>query len=580
MGAFFLYPNNIGIDTKSVQSLFSLKGFTAPAEFILGNFSLIHYKKALFPNINSISIGRNFIFCVGTLSYKGLDISDGLMQFYEDFIAKNIKTNRIHGTFAIILFIDGKIFIANDDENLYPIYINQELGILSSSFLAIAEQLKTLSVNKLSAIESLITGCSFGFDTYFNEINRFRWGNEVRMPNMFHYLPLTKNPEPEYKPNKQEAYSIQRQAIDQWFKDFSLLANDHGCEVGLSSGYDSRLLLALCLNHFDGNRVIVGSNYKNPPDGDLKIARKLALAVKKDCKEVPIVSTKAMTTEQLEQNLKKAFLFYDGQVRANHGWSREYRTVDYRKKVLGELRLGLSGHAGELLRNDYNLDRFKFSYNKWILNNLIGKSGQKRIGNKQSLSQLIKYIKSKLNHIIDSNCMCINITDAHRYYNEAWVQSGPGIRASIENQLSYYASPFTDYSISKTAYNLVPFLDAATFEKSLINDNCRELSAVPYEIKNREFAPPFLNTTITYRLGIDIRHVSRMYIKKSNQKLAANLKTMIEKHKFLKGILNNPKLKELIPVESYISNCAHESELDRLIAFSFVVNYFNHKIEL
>ncbi|MBS4014230.1 MAG: hypothetical protein KGZ97_10820 [Bacteroidetes bacterium] len=576
MGAFILYPTNT--DVEKAQLLFEQKGFCKPLQFSLGLFNLLLYPKIVYPQINHFAAGNDMVICVGTFLYKGQQVLEGLQSFYYDFCEKRVDSNSVQGTFSLVLYVNGALYLTNDDENLYPVYVNHNKKIVSSSFLAIAEQLETLSLNRLSVIENLITGCSFGFDTYFNEIKRIRWGNEVNLPQEIQYLPLSKKSVILSKPNKKEAYSLQQQALAKWFNTFSSFANQHGCEVGLSSGYDSRLLLALCLNHFNFNKVNVGSNHKNPPDDDLRTARRLAQAVNKDCVEIPVVPTKDMTTEQLEHNFRMAFLFYDGQIRTNHGWSREYRTAHYRKKVLGVSGLGLSGHAGEMLRNDFNLDRFRFSYNKWILNNIIGKSGQQRIGNNHDLLQLVSYIKSKLKHIVDTNRKFININDVHRYYNEAWVQSGPGIRTSIENQLSYYASPFTDYNVSKTAYNLIHFLDDARFEKRLINENCGDVAAVPYEIKNREFAPPFLNTTITYRLGIDIRHIFRMHIKKRNQKLSANFKKMIKKHKFLQAVLNNPKLNELIPVDSYISNCGDEAEQDRFIAFAFVLHMYSKKL--
>lgn len=577
MGAFILYPQNT--DVKNAKLLFEQKGFSKPMQFNLGTFDLLLYQKIVYPQLNHFIVGDDLVICVGTFLYKGGNLNESLKNLYYDFCEGRIVPNSIQGTFSLVLYVNGCIYITNDDENLYPVYVNNRNKIVSSSFLAIAEQLQKLSINRLSVIENLITGCSFGFDTYFNEIKRMRWGNEVILPDTIKYIPLTKNPGEKTKSPKNEVYDLQRQALIQWFKTFSSFANEHGCEIGLSSGYDSRLLLALSLKHFDYNRVAIGSNYKNPADGDLRTARKLADAIKKGCMEVPVIQTKQMTSEQLEQNFREAFLFYDGQVRTNHGWSREYRTASYRKKVLGKYGLGLSGHAGELFRNDFNLDKFCFSYNNWILNNIIGKSGQRRIGNKQELQQLVCCIKSKLKHIVDPSSRQISIKTVHRYYNEAWVQAGPGVRASIENQLSYYASPFTDYSISKIAYNLTPFLDNAKFEKALISENCPEISAVPYEVKNREFAPPIINTTIAYRLGLDIRHILRVYIKKRNQKFTLNLKKLLEKNKFLEVSLANPKLMEVISTENYISNCADETEIDRLLAFAYSINHYGAKIE-
>ena len=39
----------------------------------------------------------------------------------------------------------------------------------------------------------------------------------------------------------------------------------------------------------------------------------------------------------------------------------------------------------------------------------------------------------------------------------------------------------------------------------------------------------------------------------------------------------NPILKKYLNVQIYLNECSDESELDRIIAFAYLLNYYNHK---
>ncbi len=579
MGGLFLYPKDSGIDVKRAKEVFSQKGLNDYRVYIVGNFELLLYKKILGLEHNVYSHGLNFICSIGTLIYKGQTPSQSIRFLYYDLLVNKICCNQIVGAFCVVAYINNKLQVFNDDENFFPIYLHKELNVISSSFLAICEISDTLTIHRLSARENLITGCSFGFDTYFNEIKRYRWGNKNILPENVEHLPITKTIQ-KSSGTMQLVEEIQEEAIEKVFKWLSLSANQLGCEVGLSSGYDSRLLLSLCLNFFDQNKVIIGSNYKNPPDNDLRVARQISDIIGKELNEIEITATHQMTAADYEQNITNAFHFYDGQFRVNHGWTRQYRTAQYRIKAIAGCSMGLSGHAGELLRNDYNLDSGSFSYCLFLMNHLLGKSGQNQLGSKNDIDELFSYIKHKLIHIFDPGInKLVDKETVHRYYNEAWCPSGPGIRISIENQISYYVSPFSDYNISKNAYNLVPYLNkGAVYEKKLVKQYYQSLSKIPYEFKSKALLPPFFYTMLVYRFGFDIHHFLKTTIKGRNKELKSLHIQNIRNIPLLSRTFSNNLLHKIIPVNSYINNCCDESELDRLIAFAFLIDRYKDKI--
>lgn len=578
MGAFILYPKNTAIRIDRAKKILFEKGLINCSEIDVGEYNILLFSKVLIPGQNFILYQEDFICCTGTFIYKGNPVKNGLAAFFNDFKDGSISNNEISGSFCIIIFKDSRLYLINDDENLYPVYFSKQLNCFSSSFLALCEMSEMLSINKLSSIENLITGCSFGFDTYFNEIKRFRWGKETILPDSFNTIQLSKYVEDEGELSKEQTFLDQKKAITFVFRNLASFADIYGCELGISGGYDSRLLLALCLKYFNNEKLIISSNYKSPPDQDLEIARSIAKNLRKKLNEIPVISTREMEPDYFENNLKNAFLFYDGQFRVNHGWTREYRTIEYRRKVLNGCKMGISGHAGELFRNDYNLDSGKFSYDIWIKNNVIGRSGRKKL-HKDEFEDLKHYIKAKTEHVIDGNTQVINKALTHSYYNEVWVPSGPGIRNSIENQLSFYVSPFTDYNISKRAYRLIPYLGKkATYEKDLVNFFNENLSGIQYELKKRSSMLPVVYTTLMYRIGIDLHFIQKKYFKSQSIETLRSLNNYENSISVIKKILSNPVLNSILSVEHYINRSITESELERLIAFSYVVYYYYHKI--
>jgi len=580
MGAFLLYPKNTSVTPSEIKYIFKKKGFIKHLEFQLGDYNLLLYSKVLLSKPSFLFLSDNFICSVGTLIYKKRIEKEALSCFLHDFLKNDVSKNDVLGSFCIIIYSQGLLYLTNDDENLYPVYIHDKLSCISSSFLALCQASERLSINRLSLIENLVTGCSIGFDTYFNEIKRFRWGINVILPTFINYFSLKKSINPLSKKDKRGVFNEQKKRLTEVFNQIVPLVNKYGCEIGLSSGFDSRLLYSLCLNFFKNDRVTISTNYKNPPDHDIIIARKIASITNKAIKEVPVTATEKMSNNQFMENILEAFLFYDGQFRVNHGWTREYRTLSYRLKVLDDTLVGLSGHSGELFRNDYNLDSSIFSYNLWIKNSLIGKAGFKKIKSEKDARLLVSNIKKKIQdiEIYTYDDVIMDKKGAHVLYNEIWVTCGPGIRISIENQLSYYLSPFTDFIISKNTYGLAKFLKNASFEKTLIKNFSNDLSKIPYEKKRRNKLPSFIYKLWLYRIGIDIHYFMRSFYRNKMNKNSKMIE-LLKKYPQLTNIFSNPKL-QIIPFKNYVNCSLSVSEIDRLIAFAFVVNFYNNKIDM
>ena len=82
--------------------------------------------------------------------------------------------NNIRGSYGLIWSPDGnEINILTDQAGIWNIYFDQQVQLISSSFLAVVFGLKQkVTLNKLAATEVMTSGRLIGPDTLFNEISR------------------------------------------------------------------------------------------------------------------------------------------------------------------------------------------------------------------------------------------------------------------------------------------------------------------------------------------------------------------------------------------------------------------------
>lgn len=466
MGAFFLYKKEFenDIDIENVKNTFKNKGFSSANVFDLNEHKLIIYPKILINNKNFWHDEEgNIIFVVGTIIYKYFSYNDAIKKIYDDFKNNLLNFRDLKGLFTILIYHKQKLYLLTDILNQYQIYIYQKYGILSSSFLAIFTSLKTkLTLNKKSIVENIVSGCIYDNDTIIDNIYRFDYTYIKSIPDInINIIPHKKinsgviPTELSFKESIDSSINV----VNDFLKQISHYVSKYGIDIGISGGFDSRLIFGFLLKIFSKNLITLHSHWKKPPDKDLLIARKIAEYSKINLVEIPITPYYEMSESQLIQNLNNSMTFYDGQFRVNHSWLNPYRSVEYRKAILKKCGFGITGLCGEQFRNHFYLSKNKISLNNWIKNYVIGYYPFNTIKFKSLKDEIIEKIKSSIEVKIKLNGKKhLSHIDIKRYYAEMWVPSGPGIRNSIENQISYFLSPFMEYDIIINGYKIIRHL--------------------------------------------------------------------------------------------------------------------------
>jgi hypothetical protein len=570
MGAFFINKNSENINKKDVLDFFLKKGHQNHISFNSDQYTFFVFEKIKTKTINKLDFNGNIIFSVGTFSYKGKNLKNSLNALSTDFLKDQIEYSALYGHYNIfILLSNNQVKILSDDKNSVEIYCNLSETIFSNSFLAIAELTQEkISVNKNAVLENLISGCLFGNDTIFNEIKVLNFKENKT------FTPIIK-PKLQIEKHKtfNDAIECQLQTLDSYFNAFKELISENLVDIGISGGYDSRLLLALT-NKYYPKELQIHTHWKATDDLDIIIAKKIAEKVGKKLNSLPVASTRELSEIDFLDIVNSSMYFYDGLTRVNHGWTRKYRNPDYRLNILHNSNLGMSGLGGELFRNDFHIRFNKIDTSKWVKNYVIPIYLKNKL-NKNTFNLTINNISLKIQNELCLENNKMSFLDTYRYYGEMWVKKGPGIRNGIENQLSYFLSPFTDSIIIQKSYANIPFIGiSGEFEAKLIektNISLAEIiSGYGFNFKNIPKKHLLKHTLLSY-IPIDLKQeLIRVYTRNKHVFPELN-KYLINNHKFIRKDIK--KVSDLNLGIELNNLLMYQDEFDRIIGIGHLLNH-------
>ena len=469
MGGFILYQNNINLEKNAIIDTFQKQGLVAYKSFNISNYSIWIFKKVLISNQNYFILNRdNAIFSTGTLIYRSLNPNNSIKRLLQDIISDNIDEEKIIGHFACILLIEGNVKLFIDKGGTYSIYFNKEKTVFSSSFLAVSLGLiEGLTINKNALTEVLLTGGLIGPETLFNEILRLEPG---QVSNDFRPK-LIKLKLPEYyldsKKDRSTLITEQLDRLDNYFGAIEKLSNQYGSLIGLTGGFDSRLLMCFAERHFNKvNYFSYGRIFKNI---ELEVSEKLASVVNKELNITKFTSPLQMTENEAANTLDKAFYHYDGHIRTQSYWHEEYNTLDYTKLLYSSNFVGFHGVGGEQYRNYERMIKPYWNFNSWLRQEVVFRYSANIFFNKTNEKLFINYFKAKIEKKLNIKApRFIDHLFVKRYYNEIHNISNRTTRSTIENKAVYFLSPFADPLISYKAYEIIPKLGSSLEFQSLM----------------------------------------------------------------------------------------------------------------
>ena len=476
MGAFFLYRSGANLNLPAVEAIFDAKGFSQPDIYPLGaDWVLYSYGKQLVVAETFYSDGAgNVLFAFGTFAYRGFGRRESMAAVLKDYLKQELDQDALNGAYGLLICTAGNLAFVTDRMNLFHVFTNEEQSVFSSSFAAMLNAAPgLLSLNGQAVIENALTGYVIGPETMVSGVYLVdeQHRQKIHCPKLV-FLPHKRDEliyDAEPSGGFSECVTKQLESLDLYFRSFKALATEAGgMEVGLSGGYDSRLLILLARRHF--GTVTAHTHYHRKTTVDETVAQQVAAAL-----EIPLKLCEAakqpaeMEQNEFEANLANAAPFSDMRVVHDYSWLSYFRTRTYREIVLQDGRFAMNGLAGELYRNHDNHLQGICDAREWVKARVMGPGVFSSVL-PRTLEASIDHTLAKAAKVLGEPVQNrITHRQTRRYFGEIFSVYGAAVRLNTDNQLAYSLSPFMDYPLRGASYRALPYLGlAGRFEAEMI----------------------------------------------------------------------------------------------------------------
>jgi len=520
MGAFFLYNKDTKISYSEVEDLFTKKGFSEPQSFQIGEYYLKLYKKQLVDINNYYKDESNYIFVCGSLFYKGLGFNESLKFLLSDFINNCINSQELYGNY-VVLFYNGQkkeVVFCIDPAFIKNVYFDITKKIISSDFLAIIEAAsETYTLNKMALIENLTTGYLISPDTYANEIQKLDKKNINQLGSGFRGIKV-KNLSPLNNARIvgfENAIEHANGQLSDYFGFVKNLTDEFGANIGLTGGFDSRLLLMHARKKI---KRLIANSFWRPNSIEYINAKELAKAA-----GIDFISfeEKPFAKPEKQEMLRKAYYFFDGQIRSQNNWDEEFNLPEYSAQIAANYLVGFHGCGGEQYRN---ADRLigKMSLRTYIQYEWMFKQCENAFLDRKLQAAVYENIARKIRRLIDIPANQVGLPELKRIQNEIWNTANRATRVNVLNQQQFYFAPFTEYQIAHSAYKYIPYLGKSLFfQLEMLKRLDHDLSAVktnygftisegePFRFKIIPYLLNLLPRAVFYKLYFRIRKTQK-----------------------------------------------------------------------
>lgn len=381
----------------------------------------------------------SWIYAVGTFFYKDFSFSDSLKFVLSDFAQDKLSNEEMYGHYALLIYHNQKFHLLNDALGAIRLFSNSEKTRFSSSFLGLwFSQPQVLQLNQWAVYEKIAKGYICAPDTLVEGIEDITY--EVFQ---FQFLIKHQSLKISYQKGSQSV-DYQISEIKKYYNRVFNLAEGNTISLGVSGGYDSRLLLGLIQSYSDVYLFTYHSM------DETEIARKLSDAVGLNLNIKKTPRTSELKLSKSEEILKDLIYHYDGRTAGNSGAFSVAGTKQHNLYHLKDISIGINGKGGEVYRNYYNLSNRSYSFQDWFTALELYSSAD-FVFNTEQKKQLLGKIHDKIRNrlSVEKNWSRWHI---QRYYSEIRQADCEGAILTAHNKITRYIAPFLDANLLKFSY--------------------------------------------------------------------------------------------------------------------------------
>jgi asparagine synthase (glutamine-hydrolysing) len=478
MGGFFLYKKNTSTSflKKAHEEVFNGKGLKLNTKIETDGFIFSVYHKKYFENTNFVSFGENdFAAVTGTMIYDGKTGEESLKVVFRDFHEKKGIEFGLRGNFCLFIYKDSILYMIQDALGYYPVYCDEPMNFISSSFLAMAKSVKVKNISDHELYEYILSGQYVSSQTFIKEI---LFTDHKCMWKISPEISKINRKEISFVENRPDSLLFE-ESVELLSSVFNSIGSAFGNDItsALSGGYDTRLVFAIFRKIGIIPHLYV---YGQEGSADVEIAKEIARGENLYLEHIDKRSLFIKRTPEEYMNLLESqFYSYDGS--GSLGIFDDGTDMNTREQRIDKKNrhlLHINGAGGEIYREIWNIgnrnvmldDFLKIRFERKDFN-LCGKMFDRK--------RYMSVLKRKIKEIYGIKREYITRSELEWMFpylrNRLAV-----INASVNNQLSYSLLPYMERDIVLQSYS-IPFRlkNHGKFQSSLVKHFDSDLSKYP-----------------------------------------------------------------------------------------------------
>lgn len=373
MGGFFYFEKSPQDDVQSARAKYA-RSLQALAQKGLSEIRTLRCKEVIERDAFVIDVydkigrasdnlvhfpGGDFVLATGAFVYRGRSGQTALRHLYADFQAERTPFNDLRGHFCVFIYKGGTLQAFTDYFGVYQVFTNEAQTVISNSFLALVRSLDTKAISKQGFFEYLSDGASYAGETYIKGVKLLdAFDVHELAPGRRRIAKRYDRPQVQGRTFDQRVDAVLDGLVD-YATTLKTCFGDSAC-LGLSGGYDSRLLLALLLKVGVEPRVYT---YGDERSSDVTVSKAIGrgegIPIHHDNRRMPPPDPDAFVNR-----LRLEYFYGDGQ--GPNGAFTNGAEQAARAVRTDAADFQLNGGGGEVFRNFWKLPDKSFTVREFL----------------------------------------------------------------------------------------------------------------------------------------------------------------------------------------------------------------------
>lgn len=485
-------------------------------------------------------------FLFGNVIYRGLIGKHAARKLLEDYCSKSLSKNEVLGSFVMILRHSSKLVLIQDPLKMHSLYYCRKSGRISDSLQKLVDTSAfSYSLNRRALNERVVLGFSLSNETILNGIIRLDSDSDACEDSITLYS-WSDSARDVLETHGNRNLSINRnlELLNSQFSTLSKVFSGDQVDLGLSSGFDCRLLLA-CADAWLPRISLHSHKTIGVHDLENSLAREVANVLGYEIYSIPTSDLVNESDDVIGKTLKENLSFFDG-VSARHlgSFSKTY-TASYRELAINGSACSLNGLGGEIFRDSYFVGSRRLSWDAWSRRLLELPLGREYFGSGKDYIEVSLNSKEIIERRLDMSFDNPDLLKSHLYYGLVKMPAANGSVSKAYNKVSHTYFPFINSSIIEGSLKAVPYIKGSvSYQADMI----------------KRMSPKLAKVSSHYGYSFDRIPLKIKLMHRFKSNLPVDLRERLVKEHYRKSISSNQNKEffDLVKRSSYLSNIKDE----------------------